>query len=215
MDAAFWHRKWQSGDIGFHLAEVNPALLAHFSTLQLALGSRVLLPLCGKTRDIGWLLAQGMSVIGVELSDVAVSELFAELACTPNVSEHGALRHYSAPQLDIWCGDLFTVTSAQLGDIDAIYDRAALVALPESLRGRYTGQLLTLGNGAKQLLVSFEYQQSLLAGPPFSVVEDEIAQHYQQYYSLSLLAREPIAGGLKGQVPANNTVWLLTPLAQE
>lgn len=62
MDANFWHEKWQRREIGFHQPQANPLLVAYFDKLNLAAGSRVLLPLCGKTRDIAWLLDRGFRV---------------------------------------------------------------------------------------------------------------------------------------------------------
>ena len=79
MEAGFWHQKWEKGDIGFHAPEVNPSLQEHFGKLQMAAGARVFLPLCGKTRDIGWLLDEGFRVSGAELSELAIKELFKKL----------------------------------------------------------------------------------------------------------------------------------------
>jgi thiopurine S-methyltransferase len=82
VDASFWHDKWQRNQIGFHEPQANPLLLAHFDSLSLRAGSRIFVPLCGKTLDINWLLARGQRVVGAELSEIAVQQLFAGLGVT-------------------------------------------------------------------------------------------------------------------------------------
>lgn len=215
MDADFWHNKWENKHIGFHQAEVNDALREHLTTLNLAPGSRVFVPLCGKTLDIHWLLAQGHGVIGVELSPIAVSELFEELGVIPQIRQCGELNCYQYEDLTVYQGDFFALTAADLGPIDAVYDRAALVALPESLRTQYTDHLMTLTQMAPQLLLTFEYDQELVQGPPFSVRADEVARHYDAAYHLRELLREDIPGGMRGLAAAQDVVWYLQPLTQE
>lgn len=94
-----------------------------------------------------------------------------------------------------------------LGKVDAIYDRAALVALPFEMRVRYAAHLREITNTAPQLLVTFDYDQQKLDGPPFSVISNEVEQHYIDHYSLTLLQGKEI--NLKGKVPAKENVWLL------
>jgi thiopurine S-methyltransferase len=217
MQADFWHQKWQKNEIGFHLPEANPLLVKHFSKLQLKKGARVFLPLCGKTLDIAWLLSQGYRVAGAELSAIAIEDLFKSLNLTPNIKTLGEISHYSAANIDLFVGDIFKVSPAMLGNVDAVYDRAALVALPDEMRKLYTAHLQMLtnretqSNHVPQLLICFEYDQTLHAGPPFSISADEVKQHYQTNYEVTLLASEMIAGGLKAQIPAVENVWLLKP----
>ena len=208
MDADFWHKKWASGQIGFHLSAVNPLLERHFSALALPAGERIFLPLCGKTRDIAWLLSRGYLVAGAELSATAVTELFAELGIAPQISPAGACQHYSGEGIDIFVGDIFNLNSEMLGHVDAIYDRAALVALPEALRRRYAAHLVTLTAAATMLLLCFEYDQNLAEGPPFSVNEAAIQTLYGRAYQLSILESIDVEGGLKGKYPARESVFL-------
>ena len=212
MNHEFWHDKWQKQEIGFHEAKANPLLLANIKALHLAPGSRIFLPLCGKTLDIAWLLAQSYEVVGVELNELAVNALFEEMHITPTISECGALTHYSADGLDVFLGDIFALQADTLGPVAAIYDRAALIALPEAMRRDYSQHIRDLTGTAKQLLITVEYDQSLLAGPPFNVSAAEVAEHYQPFYTLDTLAVQNIKGGLKGKCAANEHVWLLTPL---
>jgi len=211
MEAEFWHSKWQRNEIGFHNAEAHPLLVAHFAALSLPKGSRVFLPLCGKTRDIYWLLASGYRVAGAELSPIAVEQLFAELGTVPEVAEIGQLRRYSADGSDIFAGDIFALSRDVLGPVDAVYDRAALVALPKDMRGNYAAHLAEVTGRAPQLLISFDYDQTQLDGPPFSVPGEEIARLYRAAYEPMRLGSAPVAGGLKGKCPADETVWLLNP----
>lgn len=183
-------------------------LVQHFAALELAEGARIFLPLCGKTRDIAWLLSKGYKVAGAELSEIAIQELFAELGIAPQVSRHGELVLYSAANIDIWVGDIFYLSAEQLGPVDAIYDRAALVALPAGMRARYSSQLINISGIATQLLITYEYDQQLMAGPPFSVCAEEVRQHYSASYQLHPQARDEYAGGLK-DVSAVETVWVL------
>ncbi|WP_424196167.1 thiopurine S-methyltransferase [Ampullimonas aquatilis] len=210
MDADFWLQKWDKNEIAFHNAEVNPLLVQHIHALKLAPGARIFLPLCGKTRDIAWLLGQGYQVVGAELSELAVKQLFDELGVVPNIAPLGSLQHYSQTGIDIFMGDIFALTSSMLGKVDAVYDRAALVALPAPMRERYSAHLTALTHQAKQLLICYEYDQNLQAGPPFSVTQAEVTQHYAGAYDLHLLQSSELAGGLKGKCAATEKVWLLT-----
>ncbi len=209
MEAEFWKAKWDANDIGFHADATNPHLLAHFDALELDAGSRILLPLCGKTLDIAWLLSRGYRVAGIELVEPAVLQLFDELGVEPVVSEHGPVRRFAAGTLDIYAGDIFDVDAQLLGPVDAVYDRAALVALPENVRADYTAHLREISANAPQLLVAYVYDQALAAGPPFSVSDEEVSRHYAGHYRLQRLAAEPVPGGLKGKYPAEEHVWLL------
>jgi thiopurine S-methyltransferase len=209
MEASFWHQKWERGEIAFHESDANPFLVAHFEKLNLAKGSRVFLPLCGKTRDCAWLLAHGYRVAGVELSELAVNELCKELGFEPKISIAGKLTRYSAKDIDILAGDIFDVSAEYLGPISAIYDRAALVALPSDIRERYTPHLMNITSTAPQLLVAYEYDQLLMDGPPFSVTENEIKQHYEAAYQLKPVESKNVEGGLKGKAVVTETAWLL------
>lgn len=210
MDPDFWHKRWQERRIGFHEPKANPALVNHFHQLSLAKGARLFLPLCGKTLDISWLLARGFRVVGVELSRIAVLQLFEELGVEARISSAGKLQRYAAENIDIYCGDIFDLSGELLGEVDAVYDRAALVALPASMRGRYTAHLMDITNMAPQLLITFVYDQSLLEGPPFSVIAEEVERLYGSRYGIKLLERKEVPGGLKGQCAAEEDIWLLT-----
>jgi thiopurine S-methyltransferase len=209
MDASFWLQAWQDKHISFHKGEPNPLLVKYFNELSLPKGTRVFLPLCGKSLDISWLLSEGYRVAGAELSKIAVEELFAQLGAKPGISRIGDVDRYSARNLDIFVGDIFALPRKVLGPVDATYDRAALVALPERMRTRYTAHLKEITDQAPQLLICYEYDQSQMEGPPFSVSNQEVHRHYRDSYQLTLLESTSVPGGLKGKCAANENVWLL------
>lgn len=210
MNPKFWHEKWALRQIGFNQSKPNPLLVKHFSSLNLEQGSRIFVPLTGKTIDVAWLLSQGFEVVGVELSETAVRELFEELSIEPEISESDGFKIYSSDGLVVFVGDFFSLTSDLLGKVAAIYDRAALVALPEEMRKDYTTHLMGITNNAPQLLIVFEYDQDVVSGPPFSITEEEIHQYYDDIFSPELLESVDMPDGLKGQVKASENVWLLT-----
>lgn len=211
MDEQFWHRKWQQGETGFHQANPNPLLTRNLPALGLSPGGRFFLPLCGKTRDIHWLRANGFQVAGVELSPLAVEQLFAELGIAPRISGAGSLQRHEADGLTIFAGDIFALDHDELGHVDAVYDRAALVALPAPTRTLYAAHLLTVTKRAPQLVITFDYDQSRMEGPPFSVSEAEMRAHYEAAYRLISIESNNVDGGLKGICPARETLWLLEP----
>ena len=212
MNANFWHQRWEANQIGFHESKPNPLLITYFKELSLAKGCRLFVPLCGKTLDIAWLLSQGYRVSGAELSEIAIKQLFAELGVEPGITNMGDVKQYSAADIDIFVGDIFNVTREMLGFIDAIFDRAALVALPETMRVRYAKHIIDITDHAPQLLITYEYDQNLRDGPPFSVSHEEVSRHYKDSYNISSLISVDVGGGLKGSSAARENVWLLDRL---
>lgn len=210
MDPDFWHRRWEKNEIAFHEGKANALLVRHFNELSLARCSRIFVPLCGKTLDISWLLSNGYRVAGAELSHKAIEQLFKELGVEAQVSAVGEVDQWSANNLDIFVGDIFALSRGILGPVDAIYDRAALVAFPEEMRNRYTAHLTEITDQAPQLLICYDYDQSLMDGPPFSVRSEEVKRHYEANYNVTLISSTNVSGGLKGKCPAKENVWLLT-----
>ncbi len=209
MVAGFWHQKWKNNEIAFHESETNPLLVKYFRKLSLVKNSRVFLPLCGKTLDISWLLSNGFRIAGAELSKIAIEQLFTTLGVEPRISTVGEIDHYSEKNIDIFVGDIFHLSNKMLGPVDAIYDRAALVALPKEMRNQYTTLLTKITDTAPQLLICYEYNQSIMDGPPFSISNEEVNQLYKDSYDLTLIASTNVPGGLKGKCAAKENVWLL------
>lgn len=211
MDKQFWIDKWAANEIGFHEPKGNALLVKHLDALGLKKNSRLFLPLCGKTLDIAWLLSQGFRIVGIELIEMAVEQLFSQLKVKPDISNLGRLKCYSAGNIDIYVGDIFELDQTVLGPVDAIYDRAALVALPHNMRRRYVQHVMAITDTAPQLLNCLEYDQNKMDGPPFSISEAEVRRHYQDDYQITLLESSDIEGGLKGKCPATENAWHLIP----
>lgn len=170
MHPDFWHDRWRTGRTGFHLPAVHPALARLWPDLHVAPGSRVLVPLCGRSLDLLWLRDAGYRVTGVELSALAVESLHARHGIAARRRTRGAFDAYESPGLTLLCGDWFDLDTAATGRIDAIYDRAALVAWPPELQARYLGHLAALTPAAAPaLLIAVEYLQTEMPGPPFSL----------------------------------------------
>lgn len=198
MQPSFWLERWQQGEIGFHQEEINSHLQQFWSRLGLAPESAVFVPLCGKSHDMLWLRAQGHRVLGVELSPLAVAAFFEENRLVPEVSQQGAFERWEADGLAILCGDFFDLGATDLEAVAGVYDRASLVALPPPLRGRYAEHLhAILPAAVPVLLVTMDYPQAEMDGPPFSVGEQEVGTLYSGAYqiepllSLDILAENP------------------------
>jgi thiopurine S-methyltransferase len=175
--SAEWLARWRDGRIGFHEGQPNACLERHVA--RFTGRRRVLVPLCGKAEDLAFLAAHGHDVLGVELAEQPVREFFATRALSPSVASHGPFVGYRAGPITLLVGDVFALTQELAGPIDALYDRAALIALPADLRPRYVDQLRALlPAGAPGLVITREYDQSQMIGPPFAVLEDELRALY-------------------------------------
>ena len=190
MEKNFWHERWERQEIGFHQNETNPFLIRHWQELQLAPNSKVFVPLCGKSLDMLWLRDQGHTVLGVELSPIAAQAFFRENGYMP---EHAAKRDfecYEAGNIRILCGDFFNLKKEDMKDVSAVYDRASMVALPPAMRERYVRHLLDiLPPATRILLLSFDYHQPEMPGPPFAVSVEEVESLYKGRADTRLLAR--------------------------
>lgn len=193
MDHEFWHQRWEQNQIGFHQEKINRHLQQQWSKFDIAPNSRVFVPMCGKSNDMLWLLAEGYRVVGVELSPQAVSAFFAENDLQPTRYQRGEFFINEIDGLQIFCGDFFALQSADVGKIDAVYDRAALVALPNNMRLDYASHMTSLleSNG-KILLETFDYPQQQMQGPPFSVQHDEVEKLFHSWCDIDLLMSESV-----------------------
>ncbi len=183
MEHAFWHARWQEGRIGFHQADINPWLRQYWSRLGVPGDARVLVPLCGKSGDMLWLREQGHPVVGVELSDLACRDFFVEhgTQVTPVAVPEGHTRERDG--ITLWCADIFALGCEHWGEVAAVYDRAALIALPPSMRRAYATHLREqLASGVEMLLVTLEFPGG--EGPPFSVTEAEVRQLFEPAFTV-------------------------------
>ncbi|MFK8051875.1 MAG: thiopurine S-methyltransferase [Woeseiaceae bacterium] len=218
---AAWHDRWENGRIGFHRQTVNEHLVRHWSVLDAPGAAAVFVPLCGKAVDLHWLAKQHDRVVGVELSPVAVRDFFAESEVSPTQKSSGSLECWTHDNISIWCGDFFELTPEHLGKVDAFFDRASLIALPEAVRKRYQRHLATLvPAGAKGLTVTVDYPQQQMNGPPFSVGADELAQISAGLFDVSPLQTVDVLANEdkfreRGVTSMVEQVSLLTRMAQK
>lgn len=186
MDAQFWINAWNEGRTNFHQEKYHEKLTEYFPTLNPKEGQKVLVPLCGKSKDLLWLHELKLNVHGVELHTQAVEDFFKENNLPFKKTEDQDFAHYSHKNIVISCGDFFKLNSNQT--YDYVYDRASLVALPPEMRKDYAQVIKrSLKVGGKYLLIAYEYDQSKLEGPPFSVVANEIHELYQDQFSIKLM----------------------------
>jgi len=211
----FWLEKWQSGNIGFHLDEVNALLREYWPKLDA--GAKVLVPLCGKTKDLIWLAEQGLKVVGIEVSDIAIRDFFSENKLSYDLSWYDGVAYYQAKERDILLieQDFFEFREA---DFDACYDRASLVALPQSIRAVYSEHLKQrLSPHSHLLLVTIDYsyqdEGKLASSPPFNVTDEEVSGYWPikngPLYKQDLFSQNPRYKS-KGYRFFDETVWLIT-----
>jgi len=190
MDTKFWIERWEKQQIGFHQKEINGYLKQYWDLARaLHPDSQVFVPLSGKSRDMIWLREQGHEVLGIELSELAVKDFFAENGLDFELNEHPHFKPYSCENIELLHGDFFSLQKEDLSASHLVYDRAALVAFPPEMRKRYVEHLTAiLPEDVSILLVTMEYPQHEMVGPPFSVPESEVIQLYQQHYNIETLA---------------------------
>lgn len=188
MQPEFWHDRWERNQIGFHLDKANAYLQRHWPAIGLEKGSRVLVPLCGKSLDLSWLAANEYEVLGVELSQTAVEQFFHERQIKPEIRPQGDFTAYEAGPITLLCGDFFKLTAADVAQCTGLYDRAAIIALPPEMREAYVRHLShILAQGCKGLLITLDYDQSQMKGPPFSVPDAEVQRLLAPAWSVETL----------------------------
>jgi thiopurine S-methyltransferase len=189
----FWLDRWRNAQIGFHQAAVDRRLQAYWPTLEVAANSRVFVPLCGKSLDLLWLRERGHSVVGVELSPIAVEALVTEHGIPARRRRLADFDVYEADGLTLFCGDFYKLTPALLGNVCAVFDRAALISWTPALRAPYVEHLASLTRpGSQTLLIAVEYPETQMSGPPFPLTRDTIDKLYAERYSIEELGRHEI-----------------------
>ena len=196
MKSKFWHERWESGQLGFHQTEINAQLAKYWPRLEVPKGAAVFVPLCGKSLDMGWLRDQGHPVVGVELSPIALRDYFeaASIEYSKTTPEGSSLELFSADGYELYCGDFFSLTAQQLGEVRGVYDRASLIALPPEMRSRYAAQIIDiLPPAAKILLSTIEYDQNKMSGPPHSVPPTEVESLFGEAFEIEPLIERDFA----------------------
>ena len=218
MEHEFWHERWRKNEIGFHQGTVNQYLHDHWPELAGDSTDTVFVPLCGKAHDIWWLHDRGHPVIGVELSDIACKDFFEEAGEKASVHPGEPFTTFRQDDLEIWCGDFFQLVPDDLRHVRLVYDRAALIAMPPTLRPKYVEHLTAiLPDQARILLITLDYDGMEMQGPPFNVPDTEVEQLFGEDYEVNQihkneLARDDLFVKRKGlQNGVTESVFVLTP----
>lgn len=194
MEPQFWHERWKRNEIGFHQFQVNPILSEYWKLVcPFQSGGQVFVPLCGKSLDMVWLRRQGHYILGVELSPLAIKDFFTEQGIPVNSRQFEGFQSHEGDGIRLLCGDFFDLQPEHLENIQAVYDRAALIALPQEMQSRYAEQLLhLLPQRPPILLITFEYDQAEMEGPPFSTSEEKVRSLFGQSYQIETLCANEI-----------------------
>ena len=193
VDNQHWLDRWKENRIAFHESTVNRQLQTYLPQAGLEPGSCVFMPLCGKAHDIAWIANQGFEVIGIELSTIAIEAFFAENSLDYQRFDSDRFAVYKSGNICLLQGDFFDLRNDDLGACTLVYDRAALIAMSPEQRPRYYDHMLSIIPAvSNMLLITLEYDQSEMRGPPFAVVEDEVRQHYADAFSITLLERNSV-----------------------
>ena len=183
-----WESRWQENRIGFHLKKVNPYLTRFSDQLLHKNPNRIFVPLCGKTLDLCWLSNNTQKVIGVELVNKAVKDFYTENNIHYFIKQEGNLKKFNSKSIDIYQGDFFDLNPKDTAPFKAIYDRASLVAIEKLKRKEYVDHLISfLDQEGRILLITMEYDQNQMEGPPYSVPANEIVSLFAPWGSLKQL----------------------------
>lgn len=190
MEFNFWKNVWDEHQIGFHQSEINKNL-KNFVKHILPKDDRILVPLCGKSLDMIYLTQQGLSVDGVEIVESAIQEFFQENSITPHVTQlNEVFMHYQSDNISLYCGDFHQYQTLEK-KYQAVYDRASMIALPLQMRKSHAKTLSDIVyQKGKILLITLEYQQEKVQGPPFSVEKNEIHHLFEESFLIEELSYE-------------------------
>lgn len=194
MEHEFWHERWAKEQTGFHEGSVNQYLHEHWPALAGTNTDAVFVPLCGKAHDMWWLHDRGHPVIGVELSDIACKDFFEDAGEKALVHPGEPFIIFKHDNLQLWCGDFFQLVPDDLKHIRLVYDRAALIALPQDMRKGYVDHLTAvIPDGTEILLITLDYDSTEMKGPPFNVSDEEVRELYGNDYDITQVLRNDMA----------------------
>jgi len=184
---ADWLKFWENNETNWHGDNVTQELIEYFELFELEPRDKVFVPLCGKSLDMLYIMNQGFSVIGVEISEIGVRQFFNENNLTYKITKVDDFDLYSTENLEIYCGDFFALTSKHLNMVKSVFDRKSLIALEPEVRQKYVKHLNDIISlGARILLVTLQYPQHQMSGPPFSVNKSEV----ESLFSMTFESRE-------------------------
>ncbi|MCW8936161.1 MAG: thiopurine S-methyltransferase [Gammaproteobacteria bacterium] len=198
MEIEFWQQRWDLDQIAFHLPTVNPHLVSFLEKFNISPSSQIFIPLCGKSLDITWLASHNYSVIGIECSNKAIVDFFQEQGIESETKDVSKFISHQAKNIQLLQGDFFDLDQKLLKDISLLYDRASLIALPFDKRKQYVNLLSNiLPSDSQILLITLEYDQNIMSGPPFSVSNNEVKALYEDKYNIDILHEDDVIEGYK------------------
>lgn len=185
---------------GWHKESVHPMLRKYGGRFNFSLNDnengqqqqmKVLVPLCGKTVDMHFLAKQDSvsQVFGVDGVIKALTEFSdenpeLEIKAVNELTKTGSYQQLVGNSISLLKGDFFALNEDDSdGKVDAVWDRASMVAIKPTLRKFYVE---TIGRvvkpGGSILLVTFDRRvgtdEAKSAGPPFSINEEEVRNLY-------------------------------------
>ncbi len=196
---ADWLKFWENNETNWHGDKITQELVEYFELFELETRDKVFVPLCGKSLDMIYIMNQGFSVVGVEISEIGVRQFFSENNLTYKITKVDDFDLYSSENLEIYCGDFFSLTSKHLNNVKAVLDSKSLIALEPDLRQKYAKHLNDIISlGVRILLVTLNYPQHQMSGPPFSVDESEVESLFSMAFeSRKLKSFNDIENGSK------------------
>lgn len=212
-----WSNLWKNKETGWEQKQPNALLQNYLNLLNLKPASRIFVPLSGKSIDMAWLAKQGYYIVGVELNVDACELFFKENNIPYKKSKEGKFDIFKSDKITLISGDYFELDKKLLGKVDAVYDRAALIALPFETRQAYIKKMLNLiDNHTQMLLITFVYNEHAIQGPPYSVNKEETQKHFGNKFNIIALYDEivPIPEHLskKGLKNLRELAFHLTPI---
>jgi thiopurine S-methyltransferase len=196
---ADWLKFWENNETNWHGDKITQELVEYFELFELEPRDKVFVPLCGKSLDMLYIMSQGFSVVGVEISEIGVRQFFSENNLAYKITKVDDFDLYSTENLEIYCGDFFALTSKHLNNVKSVFDRKSLIALEPEVRQKYVKHLNDIISlGARILLVTLQYPQYQMSGPPFSVDKSEVESLFSMAFeSQELRSFNDIENGSK------------------
>lgn len=193
MELSYWLSRWNKGHTGFHMEDGYPGLRTHWPKLPIPPDPVVLIPLAGKSIDILWIAERAQKVICNEISSIAIEQFFNEHKMAFTKTGLASFNIYRGKNIEFWCGDFMKLPVKKMGDIDLIYDKASIVALPDKMRFAYAKKISALSADKTNILMHLlSYNQSEMNGPPFSVDPTEVKRLFSEKFSVQLLEKNSL-----------------------
>merc|ERR1712032_697639 len=186
MDNQAWNARWENNTASWHADEARTEILNLMKSNVTDFKGKVFVPLCGASLDMVWLAEQGLQVVGVEVSRLAIDKFFQEIYIKDDYdiisfNETSTIIH-KAGNITIYEADLYNCQELMSEPaFDLIFDRASLIAINWEDREKYINLMLKLlGDKISKLsyfLQGMDYNKGEHLGPPH-IFNEASCQHY-------------------------------------